>query len=141
MLVGGVAAVVHGSSQFTKDLDVLAEFSVENLARLQRVLRPLNPRFAIGDHVPFPTGAEVLSGFKNLDIQTDWGRLDVLGDSPPLPPFAELSPRSVDVVAFGITLKVVPVDDLIAVKERVARPNDLVVVQELRAAKALRGRA
>jgi predicted nucleotidyltransferase len=133
VVVGGVAAVVHGSSQLTRDVDVLADFTPDNMASLLRAIGPLNPRFAVGAHVPFPSEPAALAAYRNLYIQTDLGRLDVLGDSPPLPPYADLLPRSVRVEAFGLPLQVISLDDLIAVKEQVGRPKDLLVAAELRA--------
>jgi hypothetical protein len=45
VVIGGVAAVAWGSTQFTRDLDISAPFTLENLERLMSVLRPLSPRF------------------------------------------------------------------------------------------------
>lgn len=59
--------------------------------------------------------------------------MDVLGDSPPLPTYAELEAHAVGIDAFGLRLKVISLDELIAVKEQVARPKDLMVAAELRA--------
>jgi hypothetical protein len=46
VVVGGVAAIAHGASTLTRDLDVAAPMTTENLTRLLDVLRPLHPRFA-----------------------------------------------------------------------------------------------
>lgn len=45
-IVGGVAAVMHGSARMTLDLDVIMDFSVPNLERLLEALRPHDPRHA-----------------------------------------------------------------------------------------------
>jgi len=47
LVIGGVAAVAHGSATFTRDLDVLIPFEPENLARLLLALKPHAPRFAL----------------------------------------------------------------------------------------------
>lgn len=44
VLVGGLAAVTHGTTLHTRDIDICCRFSPENLMRLQAVLADLNPR-------------------------------------------------------------------------------------------------
>lgn len=46
VVVGGVAAVLHGASRLTVDLDVAAPFTEENLTRLLDALRPHRPMHA-----------------------------------------------------------------------------------------------
>jgi hypothetical protein len=48
VVVGGVAAVLHGSSLVTRDLDVCAELSSQNLRKLRDALRDLHPVHRIG---------------------------------------------------------------------------------------------
>jgi hypothetical protein len=43
VIVGGFAAVAHGSTIVTKDLDICIPFSLENVARLEAALGPLHP--------------------------------------------------------------------------------------------------
>lgn len=45
-IVGGVAAVLHGATRMTVDLDVLAPFTEANLQRLLDALAPHDPRHA-----------------------------------------------------------------------------------------------
>lgn len=134
VLVGGVAAAVHGSEQLTKDLDVFAVFTVENMTRLLAALRPLHPRNAarpdLGELTADP--AE-LARYRNLYLLTDLGRLDVLGELPPLGGYAEVEAGADRVELFGATCKVLGLDQLIAIKEAVARPKDLLVAAELKA--------
>ena len=44
VLIGGYAAVLHGSSQVTQDLDICAVLTEENVGRLRDALRDLDPR-------------------------------------------------------------------------------------------------
>ena len=48
VLIGGVAATVHGSARLTRDVDVIYRRSAENHARLVRALAP---------HAPYLRGA------------------------------------------------------------------------------------
>lgn len=43
VLIGGVAATVHGSARATFDLDVVYSRSPDNVARLVAALAPLEP--------------------------------------------------------------------------------------------------
>lgn len=44
VVVGGYAAVLHGSSYVTQDLDICIVCSQENIERLRRLLKDLDPR-------------------------------------------------------------------------------------------------
>jgi hypothetical protein len=43
ILIGGAAAIAHGSARFTEDLDVVYERSPENLMRIVDALAPYQP--------------------------------------------------------------------------------------------------
>ena len=43
IIIGGAAAIVHGSSRLTQDLDVVYRRSQENIARLSNALQEQNP--------------------------------------------------------------------------------------------------
>ncbi|MDQ3081535.1 MAG: nucleotidyltransferase, partial [Gemmatimonadota bacterium] len=43
IIIGGVAATVHGSSRLTQDVDICYERTDANLDRVVRALRPLKP--------------------------------------------------------------------------------------------------
>ena len=43
VIIGGIAATLHGSARLTNDLDIVYERSVTNYERLTRALRPFNP--------------------------------------------------------------------------------------------------
>jgi hypothetical protein len=43
VLIGGIAALAHGATLLTFDVDVCCSFEPENLWRLQRALDGLNP--------------------------------------------------------------------------------------------------
>ena len=44
VLIGGFAAVIHGSPYVTTDIDLVPEGSLENLGRLSGALRAMNAR-------------------------------------------------------------------------------------------------
>jgi predicted nucleotidyltransferase len=106
VVIGGIAAIAWGSQQLTKDLDVTAPFTVENIEKLMRVVRPLEPRLGI---------------------------VDVLSKVPPVGDYDRVASKAKELEIFGRRCRVISIDDLIAVKAHVARPKDKLVEAELRA--------
>lgn len=134
VIVGGVAAAVHGSARNTDDLDIAAVFTPDNMARLLAALRPLRPRNAARpDLGELDSTPEQLARYRNLYLVTDSGRLDILGEVPPLASVSEIATAADQVQFLGATCKVISLDHLITVKEAVGRPKDLLVAAELRA--------
>ena len=134
VLVGGVAANLHGSSQLTKDLDVVVSLTVENCRRVLKALGSLSPRFYQAAGKPLvQRSPEELAEFKNLYFETTLGRIDLLGSLPPVGDFARVASCAVEVMLGDICCRLVALDDLIEVKAFVARPKDKLVEIELRA--------
>ena len=103
VVVGGVAAVLHGSARLTVDLDVAAPFTAVNLERLFDTIRPHRPVHATrSDLSVLDEPIERLTGFRLLLIDTALGRLDVLREVTTIGEWADLdtiememgSPRS-----------------------------------------------
>ena len=134
VVVGGVAAFMHGSDQLTRDLDILAAFTPENMARLLTALRDLHPyNSARPDLGELHASPEELARYRNLYLGTDLGRLDVLGEIPPLSGYPEVATQAIEVSLQGAPFKLIALDHLITIKETIGRPRDLVAVAELKA--------
>lgn len=133
IVVGGIAAVAHGAITPTQDLDIAAPLTEENLNRLMTAIRPYHPR-----HATRPDLGEVwqtpaqLTKFRLLLLQTDLGRLDVLGRVEPLGDFSSLRSVQVELVE-GRMVDVLELSQLLEVKAHLNRPKDKVVEAELRA--------
>ena len=141
VVVGGYAAVIHGSASVTNDVDVCAVLSSENVEKIRDALRDLHPvhrqthkRLSFADH-PAP-GQALL----NLHLETDDGIIDILSSILGVGDFARLKERAVEVPLFGRKCAVISLEDLIAAKEAVGRERDLLTVKELRAIAAKRPR-
>ena len=131
-MIGGVAAIAHGASRMTNDVDLAMPFTPENLARLLDILRPHNPVQATRPELSLMhEGVEKLSGFRLLLIETDLGRLDAMPEVAPLGSYEMLA--TVEREVFGRPCKVLAIESLIKVKMHVARPKDLEVAHELKA--------
>jgi hypothetical protein len=131
-IIGGVAAVMHGSARMTLDLDIVMPFTTANLGRLLEVLRPHDPRYATRlDLSVLDEPIERLVGFRLLLIETDLGRLDCL---PRLEPFGDYETIPSEArEAFGHPCRVIGLDALIEVKLRAGRRKDIEAAHELEA--------
>ena len=139
VVIGGVAANVLGTSGFTKDLDVCARLSVTNCRRILEALGTLRPRFyqTMGKP-PVDRTAEQLAEFKNLYFETDWGVIDLLGSVPPVGDYERVAAGAEAAILGELQVRVIGLDDLIAVKAHVGRPKDKLAEVELRAIRELR---
>lgn len=134
VVVGGVAAVLHGAGEPTRDLDVCIRRDLASWRRVHAVIHDLHPRFALmPDRRAIDLGADELVAFNNLYVLTDLGRIDFLGEVPPIGGIDSLHTEAMRLEELEI--RVLSIDDLIAVKEHVRRPKDLEVAAELRAIK------
>ncbi len=87
--------------------------------------------------VDFPLDARSLRGFEVSTWRTDSGDLDVIIGTPTadrgrLTGFDELVDRSHALEAYGLTILVADLKDIIESKEALAREPDLVALPELR---------
>lgn len=142
IVVGGMAAAIHGSTRNTDDLDVAAPFTRQNMERLLAALTPLRPRNAARpDLGTISASPDELSRYRNLYLTTDKGRLDILGEVPPLGGYAEVDAEAEKIPFLGRTCKVIGLDQLITIKESIGRPKDRETAVELKAIRdRLRGR-
>jgi predicted nucleotidyltransferase len=134
VLIGGYAAVLHGSSQVTQDIDICAVMSDENLGKLRGALKGLEPRHRMNpnfqptlDEYPAP-GQKI----NNYYLRTNSGILDIIEDVRPIGAFERIVARAITVSLFGKKCKVIALDDLIEIKETMTRPKDLATLQELK---------
>jgi predicted nucleotidyltransferase len=134
VVVGGVAAVLHGSSLVTRDLDVCASLSGANIERLRAALRDLHPLHRIAtDRTSFLENPEPGVSLQNLYLQTDLGALDLLGTITGVGDFERVRESAIEVELFGRKVKVIGLEQLIKAKEAVGRQKDLLAAIELRA--------
>ena len=134
VVVGGVAAQAHGSSQFTGDLDICYSGEEGNLERLGQALVVLGARLrGVADGVPFVPDGRTLRRTQILTLDTPEGPLDLLVDPSGSTGYAALSERALHVEWAQTTVKIASLPDLIAMKRAAGRPKDLLAVEELEA--------
>lgn len=133
VLIGGFAAVVHGSTLVTQDLDICSSMSVESIEKLRAVLKEFNPihRMNRKAALSFIDHPENLTGLNNIYLDTDLGILDILSATQPAGDFKTIKQNSIQINIYGYTCNVISIDDLIKVKSSMKRPKDLQAVEEL----------
>lgn len=138
VVVGGIAAVVHGSAAITRDLDITYAPDTDNLERLGRVLVSLDARLrGVTDDIPFVPDGRTLHRTRVLTLDTPDGWLDLLAQPDGSPIYEQLVARALQTEVAGVTVRVASLDDLIAMKKAAGRPKDLVAVEELEAIQRL----
>jgi len=138
VVVGGVAVVLHGYARFTADLDVVIDLSPKEAAKAVKALSRLGlkPRAPVD-----PMGladAKVrrdwiknkgMTVFSFIDPKDPLRTVDVFVEEPL--PF-EAMWRSAKKVSLGkSSVRIASIDDLISLKRRVGRPQDLADVEAL----------
>src|SRR5580658_5265839 len=141
VVVGGFAGVLHGSALVTRDLDICAVLSPENIDRLRETLKDLNPQHRMTPQrlsfLQVPRPGEVVN---NLYLQTDWGIVDILSSVLGLGDFEALKANAEWFEIGGKGCRLISLTDLILAKEALGREKDLLAAKELRAIAAKRGR-
>jgi hypothetical protein len=133
VLVGGLAAVRHGTCYVTYDVDICIPIERENVRKIENAIGDLHPRFSQRPDLPFEVTDEMIAGLKNLYLLTDYGRLDCLGEVKAIGDYAATLRHSVLArFPFG-DVRVLELDALIRAKEAIGRPQDLFVTAQLRA--------
>lgn len=128
VIVGGVAARLHGSPHQTRDFDLASSQTAENLDRLARALNDLNPmkltpRFR--NPTPHEVGADELAIEPIASYLTAAGRVDVLHHIGPHHGYDELLATSVRFdLGDGLVVRAAALDEIIAAKELTGRKKD-----------------
>ena len=139
VVIGGVAAVLHGSATTTRDLDLCIPFTRESFARLLPALSSLNPRFRQHPEQPPLTGEpERFVPFRHLLLVTDLGWLDLMREVSGVGSWPEVSAASETVEIAGQPIRVLTLEALIRAKRAAGRDRDLRAIPELEALLELR---
>lgn len=128
VLIGGVAAVAHGSPLATFDVDITPTRSHDNLTRLARALRELGAQLRTeGDPIVFPIEAEFLAAQPHmLNLTTDAGDLDINYTPADFPDgFTQLRENALEVALVDDhSTFVASLRDVIRSKEAAGRAKD-----------------
>ena len=132
ILVGGVAATVHGSSRLTQDVDVVYARSDANLGRLVEALARLRPYLrGAPPGLPFEWSTLTLRRGLNFTLITTAGAIDLLGDVTGGGAYGDLLPHTITVSLFSHPTRCLSLEWLIHTKRAAGRPRDLEAIAEL----------
>lgn len=134
VIVGGFAAVLHGSTLVTRDLDVCTVLTATVVDKLRNVLADLSPVHRIGGgRLSFLTEPGPGSAVRNLHLETDAGAIDLLSSITGVGDYQRVRAQAGEVELFGRRYLVMSLPDLIAAKRALGREKDLLSVRELEA--------
>jgi hypothetical protein len=137
VLVGGVAANIHGYPLPTQDVDITPATTTANYRRLAAALRELNARIradAEPEGVPFVIDEVALAGSVTWTLRTDRGNLDIVTQPTGTGGFDDLRRDAVEVeLRPELAVRVASLPDIIRSKEAAGRPKDLAALPALRA--------
>jgi predicted nucleotidyltransferase len=134
VIVGGYAALTHGSSFLTRDLDLCAILAPAAVAKLRRALADLNPRHRLTpQRLSFLEHPADGDGAENLYLETDVGVVDILSSITGIGDFDAVNEDAETIVVDGRPYRVISLNALIRAKEALGREKDLLTAKELRA--------
>jgi len=136
VLIGGYAAVAHGVTLVTRDIDICCRFTEENLLRIQKAFADLHPVHRSRPDLPLVLGPGQCANLKNLYLKTDMGIIDCLGEVLAVGNFDEVAQQSVDIDLPSGKCRILDIDALIRTKEAMNRPHDQIAVRHLKEIKA-----
>jgi len=131
VLVGGFAAVAHGVTMVTRDVDICCRFSAENLLRVQSAFAGLNPVHRSRPDLALDLTREQCATLQNLYLKTDLGVVDCLGEVLGVGSFDEVARHSVEIELPAGKCHVLDIDALIRAKEAMGRDHDKMTVKHL----------
>jgi hypothetical protein len=139
IVIGGIAAVAHGSARITADLDITYATDQPNLKALADALGELGATLrGVQEDVPFAADDRTLRHATMFTLDTSAGPLDLLAQPPGAPPYDQLRHEAERIRLDSLSVMVASIDHLVAMKLEAGRPRDLGDVDELDAIRRLR---
>jgi hypothetical protein len=127
VLIGGLAATLHGSSALTNDADICPSPSPENLERLAAALLDMDARIRSDtdpEGVPFTADADFLRHMNLVNLTTQFGDFDVAFQPAGSHGYDDLVQRASEIAIDGTVVPVASLADIIRSKEVANRPKD-----------------
>lgn len=136
VLIGGLAAILHGASHLTTDVDVVPKEARDNLDRLSVALKELHARIRVTgepEGVPFDYSAESLARVRVWNLQTAAGDLDITFEPSGTRGYDDLRRDAISMRLRSGDVTVASLADVIRSKEAADRPRDRAALPGLRA--------
>lgn len=136
VLIGALAARLHGFPRLTADADITPARDAANLERLAAALRELKAKVytePIPEGLAFDCSAKSLARAQTCNLVTAAGRLDVAFEPAGTDGYANLARTAERFEAFGVRFLAASIVDIIRSKEATGRARDRDDVALLRA--------
>lgn len=134
IVVGGGAAIAHGSARLTSDVDVVYARDPENIHNLAVALQGHQPYLrGAPPGLPFHWDEETIKAGLNFTLTTTVGDLDLIGEITGAGSYEALLPFTEELEVFNVRCRFVTLERLIQLKRAAGRPKDLEVIAELQA--------
>ena len=136
IVIGGVAAILHGSAHITLDMDICYRRTRQNYKRIAEALAPFHPRLRGKDVPPrlsFVLDAQTLEMGLNFTLTTDVGDVDLLGEISGVGGYNDILKEAERFTAYGIEFDVIGLTALIRNKRATLRVKDQRILPELEA--------
>ncbi len=132
VLIGGFAAVAHGVTLVTRDLDICCRFNETNLKRIHKALAGLHSAHRSRPDLPLALTPEQCASPKNLYLKTDLGIVDCLGEVLGVGDFESVFEHSIEVELPCGNCRILGLEALIRAKEAMNRDHDRMTVRQLK---------
>ncbi len=135
VLIGGLAAILHGAAHVTTDVVIVPEEALRNLERLSAALDDLDAKIRVAgeeEGIPFGHDAESLQRVRIWNLVTDRGNLDITFAPSGTQGYEDLRRDVVPMLVRGIDVPVASLADVIRSKEAAGRERDRAVLPTLR---------
>ena len=135
VVIGGLAALAHGSPFPTEDLDITPAADQDNLARLSAALDALDARVrteGASDGLVFHHDAASLAAARTWNLTTVAGDLGITVLPAGTQGYPDLVRDAVTVEAFGVAIPIASLADVVRSKQAANRPKDQCVLPTLR---------
>jgi hypothetical protein len=135
VLIGGLAAALHGTTRVTRDIDIAYSTTSANLVRLSRALNRFAPRRLV---LGRPQGGVIeitpalLKRERTLQLATSVGEVDLLSSIEGFKSYGFVK-RKAEVRDVGIPVPVLSIEGLVRTKKAMNRPKDQQDIVELQA--------
>jgi len=138
VLIGGLAARLHGSPLLTEDVDITPSTERENLRRLAEAIKEMDAELRVAgapEGVPFAFDERSFGSFTSMTLVTRFGFLDLCFRPDGTRGYPELIEAAETYEVYGLAISVASLDDVIRSKTAAGRERDLQALPTLRALK------
>lgn len=135
VVIGGLAALAHGSPFPTEDVDITPASDAANLGRLSAALHSLGARIrteAFEGGLPFDHDAESLAAAGVWNLVTAHGNLDICLQPSGTTGYSDLASDAQPIEILGVVVPIASLADVIRSKQAANRDKDRRVLPALR---------